>query len=109
MLSDSVGRDEYIDQKHGRFRKIKAAGVRSRRLTGTGFGGLFTHIENTEFCVPHRQQPDGWAPLVPGTFVSGFFDRLNTDPTISLARPGSVSALVSRRRSGRHHSRPGRG
>jgi hypothetical protein len=26
MLGDSVGRDEYIDQKHGRFRKIRRRG-----------------------------------------------------------------------------------
>jgi hypothetical protein len=32
MLGDSVGRDEYIGQKHGRFRKIKAAGGRGSRL-----------------------------------------------------------------------------
>ena len=28
MLGDGVGRVEYIDQKHGRFRQIKAAGGR---------------------------------------------------------------------------------
>jgi hypothetical protein len=30
MLDDSMGRDEYGDQKHGRFRKIKAAVRKSR-------------------------------------------------------------------------------
>jgi hypothetical protein len=32
MLGDSVGRDEYIDQRHGRFRQIKAAGGRASAL-----------------------------------------------------------------------------
>ena len=27
MLGDSVGRDEYIDQKHGRFRENKSGGL----------------------------------------------------------------------------------
>jgi hypothetical protein len=44
MLGDGVGCDEYIDQKNGRFRQIKAAGGQGRRLTGTGFGALFTRI-----------------------------------------------------------------
>ena len=48
MLGDSVGRDEYIDQKHGRFRQIKAAsGWLARRVTGTGFGCLFTQTRTT--------------------------------------------------------------
>jgi hypothetical protein len=38
MLGDDVGRDEYIDQKHGRFREIEAAGA--------GFGALSTNTEN---------------------------------------------------------------
>jgi hypothetical protein len=37
MLGDSVGRDEYIDQKHGRFRKIKAAGGRESALNWNRF------------------------------------------------------------------------
>jgi len=47
-VSKDLGRDEYIDQRHGRFRKIKAAGDRGWRLTGTGFGAHFTRIDNTE-------------------------------------------------------------
>jgi hypothetical protein len=38
MLGDDVGRDEYIDQKHGRFREIEAAG-----RSGAGFGALSTN------------------------------------------------------------------
>jgi hypothetical protein len=38
MLGDDVGRDEYIDQKHGRFREIEAAGRSS-----AGFGALSTN------------------------------------------------------------------
>jgi hypothetical protein len=54
MLGDSVGRDEYIDQKDGRFRKIEAAGGRGRRLTGTGFGGHFTRIVTVDSFSPSR-------------------------------------------------------
>jgi len=32
MLGDTVGRDEYTDQKHGWFRKIKAASGRASAL-----------------------------------------------------------------------------
>jgi len=44
MLGDGVGRDEYIDQKHGRFRQIKAAGGRAVGRRRSGFGALFTQI-----------------------------------------------------------------
>ena len=37
MLGDGVGRDEYIDQKHGRFREIKAAGCRASALNWNRF------------------------------------------------------------------------
>jgi hypothetical protein len=36
MLGDIVGRGRYIDQKHGRFREVKAAS--GWWLTGTGLG-----------------------------------------------------------------------
>jgi hypothetical protein len=39
-----VGCDRYMDQRPGRFREIKSGG----RLTGTGFGALFTRIDTTE-------------------------------------------------------------
>ena len=44
-VSEDLG---YIDQRHGRFRQIKTAGDRGRRLPGSGFGAHFTRIENTE-------------------------------------------------------------
>jgi hypothetical protein len=37
MLGDSGGCDEYIDQKHGRFREIKAAGGRASALNWNRF------------------------------------------------------------------------
>jgi hypothetical protein len=46
MLGDGVGRDEYIGQKHSRFRIIgKQRAVGRRHLTGAGFGA---QIDNTE-------------------------------------------------------------
>jgi hypothetical protein len=38
ILDNDVGRNEYIDQKHGRFREIEAAG-----RSDTGFGALSTN------------------------------------------------------------------
>lgn len=50
-----MGCEEHIDQKHSRFDEIKAVAVGGWRLTGTGFGVLFTRIENTEKkCLPQR-------------------------------------------------------
>ena len=47
-VGEDLGCDEYIDQRHSRFRKIKAAGDGGRRLTGSGVGALFTRIVTTE-------------------------------------------------------------
>jgi hypothetical protein len=42
-----VGCDEYIPKGHDKFRQIKAASGWRWCLTGSGFGGHFTPIEDT--------------------------------------------------------------
>jgi hypothetical protein len=65
-VGKDLGCDEYIHQRYGRFRKIKAAGDEGRRLTGSGFGAHFTRIDNITIWV---KWPPNLASLAPAFYV----------------------------------------